>query len=413
MKHLAKILFILLISFNAYAGTVYFATVDGVITSATHKFVQNGLQKAINDNATAFVIKLDTPGGVLEDTRLIVQEILESPVPVVVFVAPQGAHAGSAGAFITLAADYAVMSDGSNIGAAHPVDMTGADIKGDMRDKATNDAVSFMQSIAEKRGRNVEQAILMVTESDSLTATEALEANIIDHILNTDDELLSMLNDALKPATPLVKQEIAPTMLEKISFTLSDPNLMVLLFLLGIFMIFLEIKAPGTFVFAAIGIVSLLLFMIGANFIPINMLGVLLILCGIALLIAEIFITSFGLLSIAGIAAIAGGSRLLFDTVGSQGVAVSIWLLVLLSAMTAGLIMAVGRLVVRDFRRKPVGGMNDIVGEHATVMQWSGTSGKVYLNGEIWSAVSDTEYQKDEQVTVTSSENMTLTVKRG
>jgi membrane-bound serine protease (ClpP class) len=341
-----------------------------------------------------------------------VQDIFESKVPVVVYVSPQGAQAGSAGAFITLAADFAVMSDGSNIGAARPVSGTGEDITGDMRDKTTNDAVSFMRSIAEKRNRNVEEAVLMVEISKSFTAYEALHAGIIDSIVNSDDSLLLMLEEALKPETPLVKVVVAPTLLERVFFTLSNPNVLMLLFTLGIMMIFLEIKAPGTFIFATIGILLILLFMIGSNFIPINMLALLLVFAGIALIISEIFVSSFGILAFLGVLSFVGGVRLLFDTAVSQGIAVSFWFLILVVLMLLAFVFFVGRLVVKDFKRKPVGGMNDIIGQQGTVVQWKGTHGKVHLNGEIWNAKSSEKFKENDIVEVVASEQMELKVIR-
>ena len=415
MKTNAFIVFIilsvvLLFAPASNAATAYFVEVKGVITEPTRKYVQKSIDRAAEENAAALVIKLDTPGGILDATRGIVQAILESPVPVAVYVSPQGAHAGSAGAFITLAADYAVMAEGTSIGAAHPVNITGKDIEGDMRDKAINDTVSFMRSIAEKRGRNVDEAVLTVTESKSFTASEAIKAGLIDGVVNNDDSLLLMLETELKLDVPLMREDITPTLLERAAFALSSPDVLIILFILGALMIFLEVKIPGTFVFAGAGIVAIALFLVGINIIPVNLLGILLIIIGIVLIIAEFFVTSFGLLAVAGIAAFVGGVRLLFDTVGAQGVKVSVGLIILLAGILLFTAMFVGRLLFKDFRKKPVVGLNSIVGKRGSVMQWEDGKGKIYLHGEIWSAQSDAVFCKDDEVVVTAADGMLLNV---
>ncbi len=400
----------LLFSVAANAATVYFLEVKGVIIDHTYKYIKKAIDKTLAEDGAALVIKLDTPGGILDSTRNIVQEIFESPVPVVVYVSPQGAHAGSAGTFITLAGDYAYMAEGTNIGAAHPVDASGGDIEGDMRDKAMNDTVSFIRSIAEKRGRNTDEAELTVTESKSFTASEAFKAGLINGVVNNDSVLLLTLETELKLDGLPTRVNIEPTLTERAAFILSDPNILLLLFFVGVFMIFLEVKIPGTFVFAGTGIVALVLFMIGINIIPINLLGLLLIIAAVALLIAEFFVTSFGLLTVAGIAAFIGGVRLLFDTAGTQGVHVSIGLIVVLVAILLFFALFVGRLIVKDHRRKPAVGLTSIVGETGTVMRWQDGKGKVYLHGEIWNARSDAPLKKDDEIVATAVDGMLLTV---
>ncbi|MDR0454168.1 MAG: ATP-dependent Clp protease proteolytic subunit [Deferribacteraceae bacterium] len=401
----------LIFSATADAATVYFVEVKGVVTEPTRKYIQKAIDKAAKDNAAALVIKLNTPGGVLESTRGIVEDIFESPVPVVVYVSPQGAHAGSACTFITLAGEYAVMAEGTNIGAAHPVDITGKNIEGDMREKAMNDTVSFMRAIAEKRGRNIEEAVLTVTESKSFTASEAIKAGLIDGVVNNDDSLLLMLETELNLDASPLRADIKPTLTERAAFMLSNPNTLLILFFFCLLLIFLEIKIPGSFVFAGTGIVAIILFMVGINIIPVNMLGLLLIVAGILLFVAEFFLTSYGLFAVAGIASFIGGVRLLFDTAGAQGIRVSVGLIVVLVAVLLFLFFFVGRLLIKDFRRKPAVGLDAIVGTVCTVIQWENEKGKVYLNGEIWNAQSDTPFNKDDEVTVAEVNGMLLTVK--
>jgi membrane-bound serine protease (ClpP class) len=391
------------------SGDVYFLKVDGIISSGTHKYIKKAIETAAKEDAAALVIKLNTPGGLLEATRNIVQEIFASPIPIVVYVSPAGSRAGSAGAFITLAADYAILAEGTNIGAAHPVSLSGSDIEGDMKEKAVNDTASFMRSIAEKRGRNMDEAILMVTESKSFTASEALRANLADGVIHDDEALLIMLEQELG-IVQCVKKEITPNARERLGFALASPDLLVILFLLGALMFFLEFKMPGSFVFAGVGMVCLILFLVGINIIPVNWIGLLLIIAGIGLLVAELFVTSFGLMAIAGIMALLGGLWLLFDTDKAQGVSVSISLLITVALITGAVILLLGRLIVRDHFKKPMLGMNSVIGQKAEVLVWNGLSGQVRVHGEIWKAASEETFAVGETVTVTEADTFSLKV---
>ncbi|MDR2869437.1 MAG: nodulation protein NfeD [Deferribacteraceae bacterium] len=410
MKKLTLLLVLVLcLTANAQRYEAYTITINGVITSATDKFIKQSLDTAVAEGATAFVIKLNTPGGVLDSTRSIVQSLLESPIPTAVYVSPQGAQAGSAGTFITLAAEYAVMAEGSNIGAAHPVSISG-DIEGDMRDKVTNDTVAFMKSIAEKRGRNVDEAMLTVSESKSFTASEALNAGLIDGVVNNDASLMLMLETSLELDGEIVMHIIEPSTLQGFTFALANPNILMLLFLMGALLIFMEFKMPGTFFFAGAGAICLLLFLVGANFIPVNVLGILLILAAIGLLVAELFVTSFGLLTVAGVAALVAGVILAFDTEQTQGVSVSIWLIVILVALIVAVISFIGRLILKDLRRKPATGLNSMIGRQGEVMQWHDGKGQIYVFGELWQAVANTPLEKGQIVTVIAVNGMVMTV---
>ncbi len=407
---LITFLTVVMMSSPVMADTVYFTDIKAVITSATHKYIDKAMHTAQENNAAAIVFKLDTPGGTLDSTREIVQSIMASPIPVAIYVSPSGARAGSAGTFITLAANYAVMADGTNIGAAHPVGAAGEDIQGDMRDKTLNDTVSFMRSIAEKRGRNISEAILTVTESKSFTASEALRAGLIDAVVHDDEALILMLEEDL--GVTLNRVDIVPTLTENVSFFLSDPNILMLLMMLGMLMIFLEFKMPGTFIFAGTGIVAIILFLVGSNLIPINFLALLMVIGGMGLIVAEIFVSSFGLLALAGVVTMIGGIRLLFDTEGVQGVAVSISLMVFMALFVAGVVLFIGRLIIKDMRRKPVVGMNSLTGKTASVMEWKGHEGKVYVHGEIWSASSDEVLRKGDSVIIDNADSFILKVSK-
>jgi membrane-bound serine protease (ClpP class) len=392
----------------AYPKNVYFLEVSGIVSPFTVKYIKKGINIAKNDS-DYFVLKLDTPGGVLESTRKIVQNIFESDLKIITFVAPQGARAGSAGTFIVLASDIAVMAEGTNIGAAHPVSPTGEDIKGDMRKKVENDAVAFIKAIAEKRGRNVDVAVLTVTESKSYTANEALNINLIDYIANSDSEILQIIKEKYNE-TDLNISYIKPNVYEKISIFLADPNVLILLLIIAILSIFLELKMPGTFVFAGVGIAAILLFLFGINIIPMNYLAFLLIIAGITLIILEIFVPSFGLLTVAAIVSLTFGMKLLFNRQGNMEIAISNSVIITLIILILFIVFIIARLVIKDFKKKPETGMEKLLGMQAQVKFWENGRGKVFINGEFWNAVSEDDLKPGDDVKVTSYKDMTLYV---
>ncbi|MBZ4642988.1 MAG: nodulation protein NfeD [Deferribacteraceae bacterium] len=404
------LLILILLSQNLFAKNVYFLEIKGVITPFTVKYIKGAIQKAENDSGF-LVLKIDTPGGVLDSTRKIVQNIFESKAKIISFVSPQGARAGSAGTFIVLASDMAVMAEGTNIGAAHPVSVTGKDIEGEIGKKIENDTVAFMKSIAEKRGRNVQAATQTVLNSKSFTSSEALQSKLIDLIVNSDSELLNKIEEKYQEKN-LSPVYIKPDIYEKISIFLSDPNVLMLLLIIAILSIFLEIKMPGTFVFAGIGISALLLFLFGINIIPLNYMALLLILAGIALLIMEIFIPSFGLLTFASVVSLVFGMKLLFDKEGNMGIGVSSMMIAVVVSIILLIALIIGRLVLKDFKKKPETGMEKLINMTGTVKVWNDKKGKVFLNGEFWDAVSEDTLSVGDTVQVTNYKDMTLYVKK-
>ncbi|MDE7169685.1 MAG: ATP-dependent Clp protease proteolytic subunit [Mucispirillum sp.] len=329
MKKLLIIFVFLMLSYPAFAESgdrLYAVNIDGVITNASAEFIERAISRAEEDNSP-LLIRLDTPGGILDAARDIVRHIFSAQVPVIVFVAPDGARAASAGIFIAMAADLCVMSESSNIGAAHPVGARGENIEGDMGEKVLNDTVALIKSIAEKRGRNAETAVGMVEDSKSYTSAEALELKIIDAVGNETDVMALIAKEFdMKPDMEVI--EITPTFIQSVFKFLADPNILAAALFLGIILIGLEFKMPGSFVFAGLGALSLLLFAVGSSIIPINYFGVLLVLLGFALLIAEIFITSFGLLTAGGLISIVCGLIMLFDNEKNAGVSVSMGMIV-------------------------------------------------------------------------------------
>jgi len=404
-----KFLFILLftaLSLSAYAKDIYVLKVEGVITSYTYKYIKKSLAKA-TEGGGVLMIKLDTPGGLLNSTRDIVQLLLETETPVITFVSPQGGRAGSAGTFITLASKHAAMAEGTNIGAAHPVNITGDDIKGEMAKKIENDTIAFMKSIAQKRERNVTAAIDTVRKSTSFTAEEALKKRLIDKIANNDRDIA----DAFGYDGELIYIKATP--MQRVAFFLSDPNILVMLLLIGILAIVLEFKMPGTFIFASVGAAAIIMFLMGINIIPVNFLGLILMLGGFALLGAEIFIPSFGLLTLAGVVSLGGGMYLLFSKDGNMGIGVSIWLIALMLGVVSAIALLIGRLIVKDFMKKPETGLKSMIGREGKVVRWEGESGQVFVHGEIWSAKSTEILEKDDKIIIVNTSSLELEVKKG
>lgn len=410
MTRLLLTLLILAASMTSYAKTVFVTEINGVITGYTEKYIKLSLKEAADANG-ALMIKLDTPGGVLESTRGIVQLLLSSKVPVIAYVAPQGARAGSAGTFIVLASNYAAMAEGTNIGAAHPVNITGKDLKGHMAQKIENDTVAFMRAIAQKRGRNVSAAVSTVTDSKSYTAKEALNLNLINGIANTDREIADMAGSALG-FMPGKIVPIKATPLQKVAFFISDPNILVALLFIGILAIVLEFKMPGTFIFAVTGIAAILMFLMGINIIPVNYIALLLVVAGLGLIVAEIFVPSFGLLTLASMVSLGAGLYLLFSTEGNMGIGVSIWLIGAVLGLVLSVALIIGRLIIKDFRRKPATGKQALEGKTGNVASWDGESGMVFVYGELWNAVSEKPLKKGDKVTVKEVDGRRLTVEK-
>lgn len=386
--------------------------INGVITDATLKYVKENIEKSEKENA-AVLIYIDTPGGVLESTRNIVQAILSSKVPVITYVYPKGARAASAGMFITIAGNYALMSESTNIGAAHPVASSGEDIKGEMEKKVLNDTIALAKNIAEKRGRNTVPVVAMVKESASYTSKEALDLKVIDKVIG-DENIISLLPESLNISKDAVIEKVEPDFTQVLYNIIADPNILAVLLFIGIALILLEIKVPGTFIFGTFGVVSLIIFAYGANIIPINFLGIGLIILGFALIVGEVFITSFGLLTLGSIVSFVFGLRVLFDSEKSAGVTVSMWVIIIIIGLLVSIALLIGRLIIKDFSRKPIIGLEAMEGLLVEVIEWDNVkhTGKVSVKGEIWNAVCNDEVNVGDKVRVVWLESLTLHVEK-
>jgi membrane-bound serine protease (ClpP class) len=370
------------------------------------------------------VIRLNTPGGLLKSTRIIVSDLLTARVPVIVYVAPAGSQSASAGAFITLAAHVAAMAPGTNIGAAHPVGFGGQGEDSIANEKATNDAAAFIKSISEKRNRNVRWAEDAVRRSVSITETEALRDSVIDLVAKDIPELLRRVNGrrvqmeegigtTLRTADAEVK-EYDMGFKYRLLNTLSDPNIAYILFLLGIYGLIFELYNPGSILPGVVGVICIILAFYSLHTLPINYAGVALILFGIILFVLEIKITSYGLLSVGGAVCLLLGSIMLINTESPLEFVSISWTVIIPAVVITVLffIFAIG-MGVRAQRKKPVTGVEGIVGETGEALSDLAPSGEVRVHGEIWTAESaEGKIKKGAKIVVLRIENLRLTVGR-
>jgi membrane-bound serine protease (ClpP class) len=395
-------------------------TIDGSINPAVDDFIRESIGRSKTNGARALIIQLDTPGGLLTSTRTIVKELLSDLVPVIVYVAPSGAGAGSAGVFITMAAHIAAMAPGTNIGAAHPVAGGGQEVKGVMGEKIENFTASFSESIAQQRGRNTEWAIQAVRKSVSITEKEALKIKVIDIVAKDIDDLLEQAHGrkvdiegqkrelALKGARV---QRYEMSLKQKVLNTIADPNIAYLLMMAGILGLYMEFAHPGVIFPGVAGAICLLLAFVSLQLLPINYTGLALVVLGIGLLIGEAFYPSFGVLGIGGIISLTLGSLLLFDTPMSDfGVDRPI---VFTAVGTLGsFVLAVSYLVFRSQKEKLTLGIEGLIGEIGVVRDKLSPTGRIFVHGETWKAQADNEIDVGEKVEVVGVEGMVLKVRR-
>ena len=420
-------IFFLAAAFAAMARTedttaphVDLIVIDGSINPAVDDFIRESIGRAKTDGARALVIQLDTPGGLLNSTRTIVKEMLGADVPLIVYVAPSGAGAGSAGVFITMAAHIAAMAPGTNIGAAHPVGSGGQDVKGTMGEKIENFTASFSESIAQKRGRNTEWAIQAVRKSVAITEKEALKKNVIDIVARDIDDLLRQADGRkvdingkdvvlhVKDAR-VVRYEMS--LKQRVLNTIADPNIAYILMMAGFLGLYMEFAHPGVFFPGIAGAICLLLAFAALQVLPINYTGLALMLLAVGLLVGEAFFPSFGVLGVGGIISLALGSLLLFDTPSADfGVDRSI---VFTAVGTVGtFVLGISYLVFRSQKAKPTLGKEGLIGEIGEVRGKLAPTGRIFVHGENWSAQADGAIEIGEKVRVIGYDGMRLKVRR-
>ncbi len=404
------------------SGTVLQAEVKGVIHGITSEYIARAVERADASGAALLVITLDTPGGLVSSTEEIIQKILSSRTPVVIFVGPSGASATSAGFYITISSDVAAMAPGTRIGAAHPVTPFGENKKEDiMMQKAENDLAAQARSIAQNRGRNVEVAEKMVRESISLTEREAVEQKLVDLICRDVPDLLDKLDgrsikrfDGAEVVLHLkgaALQTFEMTRRQKILAVVSDPTVALILLVVGILGLYVEFTHPGLIAPGVVGGLALLLFAMATQILPLNLLGLLLVALGIGLFILEIKVTSFGLLTVGGVIAITFGFLILFEgPVPEMRVPVSA---VLPASLTLGAIMAfLTHRALRAQRWKVATGQEGLRGEIGTALTDIEGQGRVFVHGEYWSATARERIPAGQKVRISAVKDMVVEVER-
>ena len=403
-------------------SSIQIITVRSTINPVVSDFVAKSIRKAAAQGAECVIIELDTPGGLDTAMRDIVQAILNAPVPVVVYVAPSGARAASAGVMITLASHIAAMAPGTNIGAAHPVGLGEGKMDEAMSRKVENDAAAYAKSLAEQRGRNVQWAVKAVRESESVSAHKALELRIIDLVAESEDELIKKI-DGMEVTTiagtkrlqlkGLPRHTIEMGWRHRILDTLSNPNIAYILMMLGFYGLFFELSNPGVVFPGVFGAICLILAFFALQTLPVNYAGVLLILLGIALFIAEVKVTSYGVLTLGGIVALTLGSLMLFES-PEPYLRVSWYILVPTVATTAGFFLFALSFALKAHIAKPTTGREGLIGMQGRVVVpvQPGGEGKVFVHGEYWYAESDEEIGRGETVEVAAVSGMKLKVRK-
>lgn len=431
-------------------GVVLQLDLEGALGVATAEYIIDGIEQAEERNAQLVIIRMDTPGGLVEPMRDIIQAILGSSVPVATYVYPNGARADSAGTYILLASHIAAMAPTTHLGAASPVTLGGGgspqeppERPGDdeppagedeerpgeheeqrpqpdtaMERKILNDAVAYIRGLAEAHGRNADWAEKAVREAATLTAEAALKENVIDVIAVDRDDLLQSIhgrevridNEQVALDTQNVTiEEVEPSWRIKFLSTIASPEIALLLGVIGLYGLLLEAYNPGAIVPGVVGVICLLLAGYALQIIPVNFAGLGLIILGLALIVAEAFVPSFGALGLGGLAAFIFGSIMMFDT-GVPGFGISITFVVVFATVVGLSMLLVMGYVVKLHRRGAVSGAGSIVGGIGTAMEDFAGEGRVWLEGEAWHAISNVPVRKDQEVVVRRLDGLTLHV---
>ncbi len=413
---------VLTLAAPAWSAPIYKLTVDDIIHRVSAQYITEGIDRADRDGAELVLIQLKTPGGLDTAMREIIEKILNAETPVVVYVAPSGARAASAGFLIALSADVAAMAPGTNMGAAHPVSGGGQEMDETMSKKVESDAAAYIRSIAAKRGRPVELAEKGVIESQSWTETEALEVGLIDYIAGTEDELLEQLDG--KTVTRFDGDEVVlntkgETVVafemrwpQRILSVIAHPNVAYILMALGMMGLYFELANPGAVLPGVIGVISLILAFFALQVLPVNYAGVLLLLVGMGLIIGEAFTPAFGVLGLGGIAALILGSLMLFkeQTVPTPVLQLG-WTVILPVVVTLVVVFGfLARLVIISMKRKPVTGDQGLIGLVGTASTDIDGRGKIFVHGEYWDALSQAKIAQGARVQVTRIDGLVLRV---
>jgi membrane-bound serine protease (ClpP class) len=395
-------------------------SVDGIITSPTAKYIAQSIEEANKEGAEGLIILLDTPGGMDTAMRDIAKSILNAPLPVIVFVYPPGARAASAGVIITQAAHIAAMAPGTNIGAAHPVAIGpgGSGMDKTMSRKVENDAAAYARSIAKSKGRSEEWVEKAVRKSESITAEEALKLKVIDFVAPDVEKLLNAIDQKeiklaggkkkISTKNAIINNKKMGTR-QGILAAISDPNISYILLLIGLAGLYFELSTPGAILPGVIGGISLLLAFFGLSTLPVNYTGILLIIFGVILFIAEIKVMSHGILTVGGIISLIMGSLLLFDT-AEPALQVSLQVLIPAVLVVSGFFIVVIWMAIKAQLRNHFTGAEAMIGIDAEAVTDIANEGKVFLKGQYWNATSEKPVKKGAKVKIIKVEGLSLIV---
>jgi len=399
---------------------VFVAEVEGIINPATAKFIIESIDQAVKEGGQCLIIELDTPGGLMDSMRNIVKKILTSPIPIIVYVGPSGARAASAGVFITMSAHIAVMAPSTHIGAAHPVTLGEGKESKTMSEKIVNDTVSYIKTIAQTRGKNVDWAEKAVRKSVSITEDEALKLNVIDLISPNLQDLLAKIDGRVVKfdgvTRTLLTKGIQPRSIQmswryRLLDIISNPTIAYILLMLGIYGIFFELSNPGAILPGVVGGIFLILAFYALQMLPINFAGLALILFAIILFIAEIKVVSHGLLSVGGAISLLLGSLMLIEN-PTEYMRISLSAIIPAVLVSGAFFTFAVTKAIKARLTKPTTGMEGLVGEIGTVSTPIDPEGKVSLHGEFWNAMSDQPIEAGEKVQVVGVVNLKMKVKK-
>lgn len=418
------------------AGHVNAIQISGTINPASSDFIQRAIAASSADGAVALILELDTPGGLVSSTKDIIQAMLNASVPVIVYVSPHGAWAGSAGTFITMAGNVAAMAPGTSIGAAHPVGIGAPSAPGGgegdaeeakkqqdvASEKAENLLAAFMESIAKERERNVEWAVKAVRESVAITADEALKLKVIDFVATDQRELLEKANgrkvkvagaERILATAGAEVRRIEMSMLQRFLHVLASPDIAVVLLMAGLLGLYVEFTQPGLIAPGVLGAACLILGAISLQILPFSWLGLIVFLAGIGLLVAEVFVASFGLLFLLGIACLLLGGMMIFDLPEVSDLRVSFWS-VLVPAVAG--VAAFGALVLvtvgRSMASRQTAGVTEMIGLVGRAETALTPSGSVFVRGEHWASSADEAIAAGERVEIVAVDGLRLRVRR-
>ncbi|XPV69662.1 MAG: NfeD family protein [Halarcobacter sp.] len=437
MKRFFYLLCFLFIPIFAFSDNITHIKIQDAISPATAKYLNNAFKETKKNNSKLLLIQLDTPGGLASSMREMIQDILNSKIPVVMYVSPKGSRAASAGTYLMYASHIAVMSPGSNIGAATPVNLIEnpksqkeeqtedkkkenfSQMTTTMQKKVINDSIAYIKSIAELRNRNIPWAIKAVKDGESISSQEALKLNVIDFIANDMDELLKEIDkkelviDGKKIIINTKNANIiffAPSWKTKILMTITNPNIAYIFLMLALYGILFEMFNPGAILPGFIGFISASLALYSLNILPFNYVGLLLIFFGVVFMLMEVFISGFGILGIAGVFSLATGSFLLFDE-KTLGLGVSYPLIIAFSLVSLALFVYILKTLLKTREKKSISGIENIIGSQALVVKVKGNTYKVLSNGELWNATSKEKLNIDDKVTIENIEGLTLQIR--